>query len=122
MEAVKGVETKMGEVIKRLDDDQTARKNADAEDTVRKRIAEGQSMLRAAGYNEDGVKKIMELDERRKHISYKDKSKVFNTGRIEALEVENLIEAANRVCMRATARVIQERTMPGESFPTRWTY
>ncbi len=41
-----------------------------------------------------GVKKIMELDERRKHVSFKDKSRVFNTARIEALELDNLIETA----------------------------
>jgi hypothetical protein len=29
----------------------------------------------------EGVQKIMELDERRKHVSFKDKSKVFNTAR-----------------------------------------
>ena len=36
------------------------------------------------------------LDERRKHVSFKDKSKVFNTARIEAIELDNLIEVAKR--------------------------
>jgi succinate dehydrogenase / fumarate reductase flavoprotein subunit len=36
--------------------------------------------------------------------SLKDKSKVFNTARIEALEVENLIEAAQATIESAAAR------------------
>ena len=37
-------------------------------------------------------------------ITLKDKSKVFNTARIEALEVENLIEAAQATIESAAAR------------------
>jgi succinate dehydrogenase / fumarate reductase flavoprotein subunit len=37
-------------------------------------------------------------------ITLKDKSKVFNTARIEALEVENLIEAAQATIVSAAAR------------------
>ncbi len=51
-----------------------------------------------------GYKKIMELDERRKHVSFKDKSKVFNTARIEALELDNLIETAKATITSAAAR------------------
>jgi len=51
-----------------------------------------------------GVQKIMELDERRKHVSFKDKSKVFNTARVEALELDNLIETAKATIVSAAAR------------------
>ena len=51
-----------------------------------------------------GYRKIMELDERRKHVSFKDKSKVFNTARIEALELDNLIETAKATITSAAAR------------------
>lgn len=51
-----------------------------------------------------GYKKIMELDERRKHVSFKDKSKVFNTARVEALELDNLIETAKATITSAVAR------------------
>jgi len=51
-----------------------------------------------------GYKKIMELDERRKHVSFKDKSKVFNTARVEALELDNLIETAKATITSAAAR------------------
>jgi succinate dehydrogenase / fumarate reductase, flavoprotein subunit len=39
-----------------------------------------------------------------KSIQLKDKSKVFNTARIEALEVENLIESASATMVSAAAR------------------
>ncbi|MEO8169349.1 MAG: succinate dehydrogenase flavoprotein subunit [Oxalobacteraceae bacterium] len=53
---------------------------------------------------QNGNQKIMELDERRKHVSFKDKSKVFNTARVEALELDNLIEAAKATLTSAVAR------------------
>ncbi|WP_050477246.1 succinate dehydrogenase flavoprotein subunit [Herbaspirillum rhizosphaerae] len=52
----------------------------------------------------EGREKIMELDERCKHVSFKDKSKVFNTARVEALELGNLIETAKATITSAAAR------------------
>lgn len=51
-----------------------------------------------------GSKEIMLLDERRKYVSFRDKSKVFNTARIEALELDNLIEIAKATITSAAAR------------------
>jgi succinate dehydrogenase / fumarate reductase flavoprotein subunit len=44
------------------------------------------------------------LRERVQSITLKDKSRIFNTARIEALEVENLIEAAQATIVSAAAR------------------
>lgn len=46
----------------------------------------------------------MEISERCKHVSFKDKSKVFNTARVEALELDNLIETAKATIVSAAAR------------------
>jgi len=51
-----------------------------------------------------GVVEIKKLAERVKNIHLADKSKVFNTARIEALEVENLIEVALATMVSAAAR------------------
>ena len=51
-----------------------------------------------------GVAKISALAERVKGITLKDKSQVFNTARVEALEVENLIESARATIVSAAAR------------------
>jgi len=47
---------------------------------------------------------VAKIRERVANIALKDKSKVFNTARIEALEVENLIEAAQATIESAAAR------------------
>ena len=52
----------------------------------------------------EGVGKVAALRQRVQAIGLKDKSKVFNTARIEALEVENLIEAAQATMTSAAAR------------------
>ena len=53
---------------------------------------------------DEGVKKINAIRVRVNNIALKDKSKVFNTARIEALEVENLIESAQATMTSAAAR------------------
>jgi len=53
---------------------------------------------------DEGVQKIADIRERVKSIGLKDNSRVFNTARIEALEVENLIEAAQATMVSAAAR------------------
>jgi succinate dehydrogenase / fumarate reductase flavoprotein subunit len=61
-------------------------------------------VFRTQALMDEGVKEIMKLDERRKHVSFKDKSKVFNTARIEAMELDNLIEVAKATIVSAAAR------------------
>ncbi|MBI5279322.1 MAG: succinate dehydrogenase flavoprotein subunit [Burkholderiales bacterium] len=53
---------------------------------------------------DEGKRKIAALRERVNAIGLKDKSRVFNTARVEALEVENLIEAAQATIEGAAAR------------------
>jgi succinate dehydrogenase / fumarate reductase flavoprotein subunit len=61
-------------------------------------------VFRTQASMDQGVIKIADLRERVNAINLKDKSKVFNTARIEALEVENLIEAAQATIVSAAAR------------------
>jgi succinate dehydrogenase / fumarate reductase flavoprotein subunit len=52
----------------------------------------------------EGVRKIKETAERATRLQIGDKSKVFNTARVEALELENLIEVAVATLVSAEAR------------------
>jgi succinate dehydrogenase / fumarate reductase flavoprotein subunit len=52
----------------------------------------------------EGVQKIKEVAEKVAKVEIKDKSKVFNTARVEALELENLIEVARATMVSAEAR------------------
>jgi succinate dehydrogenase / fumarate reductase flavoprotein subunit len=61
-------------------------------------------VFRTQASMDQGVVKIAELRQRVNAIALKDKSKVFNTARIEALEVDNLIEAAQATIVSAAAR------------------
>ncbi len=51
-----------------------------------------------------GVEKIKQVAERADKLEIKDKSKVFNTARIEALELQNLIEVAKATMISAEGR------------------
>ncbi|MBC7436297.1 MAG: succinate dehydrogenase/fumarate reductase flavoprotein subunit, partial [Bdellovibrionales bacterium] len=52
----------------------------------------------------EGVVKIAGMRSRVVSLALNDKSKIFNTARIEALEVENLIECAQATIVSAAAR------------------
>jgi succinate dehydrogenase / fumarate reductase flavoprotein subunit len=52
----------------------------------------------------EGARKIVEVAERAKRTSIRDKSKVFNTARVEALELDNLVEVALATMISADAR------------------
>ncbi|KNZ30768.1 MAG: fumarate reductase [Methylibium sp. NZG] len=61
-------------------------------------------VFRTQASMDEGVGKIAALAQRVKGIHLADKSNVFNTARVEALEVENLIEAARATMVSAAAR------------------
>ena len=61
-------------------------------------------VFRTQASMDEGVVKIAALRERVGAIGLQDKSKIFNTARIEALEVENLIECAESTIVSAAAR------------------
>ncbi|UXH80200.1 succinate dehydrogenase flavoprotein subunit [Roseateles amylovorans] len=61
-------------------------------------------VFRTSAMLDEGVTAVAAIRERVKNITLKDKSKVFNTARVEALEVDNLIEAAEATIVSAAAR------------------
>jgi len=53
---------------------------------------------------DDGIRRVTELEQRLAHVRLRDRSRVFNTARIEALELENLMEVALATVHAAAAR------------------
>ena len=71
---------------------------------IRAAMQQHAGVFRTQASMDEGVSKINSIRERVQNIALKDKSKIFNTARIEALEVENLIEAAQATMTSAAAR------------------
>lgn len=53
---------------------------------------------------DEGVKRVLELEQRLQNATLKDHSKIFNTARIEAMELENLMDVAVATVVSAAAR------------------
>ena len=67
----------------------------------------------------EGVRKINEVAQRAGQLYFKDKSKVFNTARVEALELENLVEVAVSTMISANARQESRGAHDRSDFPNR---
>ncbi len=90
--------------LQRLDNSTEGEYAQDVANDLRAAMQLHAGVFRTQATLDSGVDKIAAIAERVKNITLKDKSKVFNTARIEALEVDNLIEAAMATIVSAAAR------------------
>ena len=90
--------------LARLDNSVSGEYAQDVANDLRNAMQQYAGVFRTQATMDEGVAKVAAIAERVKNITLKDKSQVFNTARIEALEVENLIEAARATIVSAAAR------------------
>ena len=90
--------------LARLDGSTGGEYAQDVANDIRNSMQQHASVFRTQKRMDEGVVQIKALAERVKGIHLADKSKVFNTARIEALEVDNLIEVALATMISAAAR------------------
>ncbi len=90
--------------LARLDGATDGEYSQDVANDIRATMQHHASVFRTEALLDEGVSKMVELRRRAEAIGLKDKSQVFNTARIEALEVENLIECAQATIVSAAAR------------------
>jgi succinate dehydrogenase / fumarate reductase, flavoprotein subunit len=92
------------ERLNRLENASSGEYSQDVANDIRSSMQKHAGVFRTQASMDEGVGKINAIRERVGSIGLKDKSRVFNTARIEALEVENLIECAQATMTSAAAR------------------
>ena len=93
--------------LKRLNELENSQSGEYAQDVaadIRSTMQTHAAVFRQQAVMDEGVTQIAAIRERVAGITLKDKSRVFNTARIEALEVDNLIEVAQATMVSAAAR------------------
>ncbi len=92
------------ERLNRLEETNSGEYAQDVANDLRASMQLHAGVFRTQAMMDNGVTQIAALRERVNSLALKDKSKIFNTARIEALEVENLIECAQATIVSAAAR------------------
>ena len=105
--------------LDRLDNQKDGENVAQVGEALRKTMQEHCGVFRFPDLLKEGVAKINEISERVEHTEIKDKSKVFNTARVEALELNNLVEVALATMVSAEARNESRGAHAREDFPKR---
>ena len=90
--------------VAKLDNSTGGEYPQDVANDLRKSMQLHAGVFRTQKTLNEGVVQVLAIAERAENLSLKDKSKVFNTARIEALEVANLMEAAKATIVSAAAR------------------
>jgi succinate dehydrogenase / fumarate reductase flavoprotein subunit len=76
-------------------------------------------VYRNAALLEQGLAKLREVEARLADVRLEDRSQVFNTARLEALELENLLPVARATLVSALARTESRGAHSREDFPGR---
>ncbi|WP_455555155.1 succinate dehydrogenase flavoprotein subunit [Comamonas sp.] len=90
--------------LNQLDESKEGTYAQDIANDIRQSMQQHAGVFRTQKGMDEGVVKINALRERVGDVTLKDKSKVWNTARMEALEVDNLIEVAQATMTSAAAR------------------
>ncbi|MGE5115306.1 MAG: succinate dehydrogenase flavoprotein subunit [Betaproteobacteria bacterium] len=90
--------------LARLDASGSGEYAQDVANDLRRTMQQHAGVFRTQALLDEGVRQVAAIAERVRNVHLADKSQVFNTARVEALEVENLIEVARATMASAAAR------------------
>jgi len=76
-------------------------------------------VFRTAALLDEGVRKVAEIAQRAERVAIQDKSRIFNTARVEAIELSNLVAAARATIESARARTESRGAHARDDFPAR---
>jgi len=105
--------------LARLDAANSGERVADVLNDLRRAMQAHCGVFRFPDDLADGVRKMNEIAGRAQRIFIHDKSKVFNTARVEALELDNLVETAMATAVSAEARKESRGAHARSDFPER---
>jgi len=105
--------------LARLDAANSGERVADVLNDLRRAMQAHCGVFRFPDDLADGVRKMSEIAGRAQRIFIADKSKVFNTARVEAMELENLVETALATVVSAQARKESRGAHARSDFPER---
>jgi len=105
--------------IARIENTQNTESVSAVGDAMRKTMQTHCGVFRFPDLLADGISAIDALASRAQRMQIKDKSQVFNTARVEALELDNLMEVAVATMHSAHARTESRGAHAREDFPER---
>jgi len=105
--------------LTRLEDKKNGESVAEVKNELSKTMQTYCGVFRFEDMLQQGVEKMKEVATRVDNTEIKDKSKVFNTARIEALELDNLKEVAMATIISAEARSESRGAHARDDFPQR---
>ncbi len=105
--------------LAKLEASRSGERVQDVAQDIRDNMQKYCGVFRTSELLKQGVEKIMEIGKRVENIHVADKSKVFNTARVEALELDNLIETAKATIVSAEARTESRGAHAHRDFPER---
>jgi len=105
--------------LARLENQKDGENVAAAGDAMRKTMQKHCGVFRFPELLAEGVEQIRQVAERVAYTEIRDKSRVFNTARVEALELDNLIEVAQATMIAATARTESRGAHARDDYPQR---
>lgn len=105
--------------LARLDSEKGGERVSEVKQALAKTMQTYCGVFRFEDMLQQGVEKIKQVAERVNRTEINDKSKVFNTARIEALELDNLIEVAMATMISAEARCESRGAHARDDFPQR---
>jgi len=88
-------------------------------DDLRRTMQQYCGVFRTQAMLDEGVRRMEDIRERLQCAALQDDSKAFNTMRIEALEVENLVEVARATLVAAAARLESRGAHSRDDYPQR---